>query len=48
MYELGPPGVRSAGSTLKFFKTHHLKCSLQVSLMCKFISLHQNKTKQFR
>ncbi|XP_023345840.1 E3 ubiquitin-protein ligase TRIP12 [Eurytemora carolleeae] len=29
MYELGPPGVRSAGSTLKFFKTHHLKCSLQ-------------------
>jgi hypothetical protein len=23
-----PPGVRSAGSTLKFFKTHHLKCSL--------------------
>ena len=25
----GPPGVRSAGSTLKFFKTHHLKCSLQ-------------------
>jgi len=31
MYDLasGPPGVRSAGSTLKFFKTHHLKCSLQ-------------------
>ena len=31
MYDVssGPPGVRSAGSTLKFFKTHHLKCSLQ-------------------
>ena len=25
----GPPGVRSVGPTLKFFKTHHLKCSLQ-------------------
>merc|ERR1712083_316925 len=22
-------GVKSAGSTLRFFKTHHLKCSLQ-------------------
>ena len=31
MYDMtnGPTGVRSAGSTLKFFKTHHLKCSLQ-------------------
>merc|ERR1711893_258133 len=31
MYDVtsGPPGVRSAGSTLRFFKTHHLKCSLQ-------------------
>jgi E3 ubiquitin-protein ligase TRIP12 len=29
MYDIGPPGLRSAGSTLKFFKTHHLKCSLQ-------------------
>merc|ERR1719410_2827726 len=31
MYDVanGPPGVRSAGSTLKFFKTYHLKCSLQ-------------------
>ena len=25
----GSSGVRSAGSTLRFFKTHHLKCSLQ-------------------
>ena len=31
MYDVasGPPGVNSARSTLKFFKTHHLKCSLQ-------------------
>lgn len=25
----GSGGVKSAGSTLRFFKTHHLKCSLQ-------------------
>ena len=25
----GSSGVKSAGSTLRFFKTHHLKCSLQ-------------------
>ena len=25
---------RSAGSTLKFFKTHHLKCSLQRAPDC--------------
>lgn len=25
----GASGVRSAGSTLRYFKTHHLKCSLQ-------------------
>ena len=31
MYDMttGPTGVRSAGSTLKSLKTHHLKCSLQ-------------------
>ena len=28
-YFLGSSGVKSAGSTLRFFKTHHLKCSLQ-------------------
>ena len=33
MYDIGPPGLRSAGSTLKFFKTHHLKCSLQVGFI---------------
>merc|ERR1719384_95522 len=31
MYDMttGSSGVKSAGSTLRFFKTHHLKCSLQ-------------------
>ena len=38
MYDIGPPGLRSAGSTLKFFKTHHLKCSLQVTLRSQLIS----------
>jgi E3 ubiquitin-protein ligase TRIP12 len=29
MHDSGSGGVRSAGSALRFFKSHHLKCSLQ-------------------
>ena len=29
MHDMTSGASRSAGSTLRFFKTHHLKCSLQ-------------------
>jgi E3 ubiquitin-protein ligase TRIP12 len=35
----GSSGVKSAGSTLRFFKTHHLKCSLQRHPDCSSLKM---------